>query len=62
VKVGDYEIIFKTISGTEKGKKVNLFSKFSKFIEIKQIDDIDFKISSLELALLQSALVIDNEE
>ena len=62
VKVGDYEIIFKTISWTEKWKKVNLFSKFSKFIDVKQIDDIDFKISNLELALLQSALVTDNEE
>ncbi len=62
VKVGDYEIIFKTISWSEKWKKVNLFSKFSKFIDVKQIEGIDFKISNLELALLQSALVTDNEE
>lgn len=62
VKVWDYEIIFKTITWTEKGKKINLFSKFSKFVDIKQIDEMDFKISSLELALLQTALVTDNEE
>jgi len=62
VKVWDYEIIFKTIIWTEKGKKINLFSKFSKFVDVKQIDLMDFKISSLELALLQTALVTDNEE
>lgn len=62
VKVWDYEIIFKTITWTEKGKKINLFSKFSKFVDVKQIDLMDFKISSLELALLQTALVTDNQE
>jgi hypothetical protein len=36
IKVGDYEIIFKTISGTEKGKKINLFSKFSKFVDVNK--------------------------
>ncbi len=62
VKLWDYEIIFKTITWTEKGKKINLFNKFSKFVDVKQIDLMDFKISSLELALLQTALVTDNEE
>lgn len=62
VKVGDYEIIFKTISGTEKGKKINLFAKLLKYVDVKQVEDIDFKIANLELALLQSALVTDNEE
>lgn len=62
VKVWDYEIIFKTVSGAEKGKKINLFSRLYKFVDTKQVEDIEFKLANLELALLQSALVTDNEE
>lgn len=62
VKVWDYEIVFKTVYMTEKWKKINLYSRFSKYVDIKPIEDIDFKVASLELALLQSALVTDNEE
>lgn len=63
VKIGDYEIIFKTISGKDNGgKKINLFSKFSKYCDIKVLDDREFKVSALELSLLESALVSDSEE
>jgi len=62
IKVWDYEIIFKTISMTEKWKKLNLYSRFSKFVDTKQVDGIELKIANLELALLQSALVVDTFE
>nr|MDD3720720.1 hypothetical protein [Candidatus Gracilibacteria bacterium] len=62
VKIGDYEIIFKTVYTTENGKKLNLFSRFYKFVDTKQVEDIEIKIANLELALLQSALVSDSYE
>lgn len=62
VKVGNYEIIFKTISWRHAWKKINLFSKFSQFSKKITLDNIDFKISSLELSLLESALVTENEK
>lgn len=62
VKIGDYEIIFKTVYTTENWKKLNLFSRFYKFVDTKQVEDIEIKIANLELALLQSALVSDSYE
>lgn len=62
VKIGDYEIIFKTVFSTENWKKLNLFSRFYKFVDTKQVEDIEIKIAALELALLQSALVSDSYE
>ncbi len=62
IKVWDYEIIFKTISWKVNWKKTNLYAKFSKFIDRKNIENLDFKIANLELALLQSTLVSDTEE
>lgn len=61
IKVWDYEIIFKTITWTIKSKKINLYSRFSKYVDIKNIENLDFKIACLELSLLQSALVNDTE-
>lgn len=58
----DFIIIFKTISWRDKWKKINLYSKFSKYSEIKAIDWIDFKISNLELSLVESAILSDIEE
>ncbi len=43
-------------------KKINLFSKFSEFTTVKNIEGIDFKISSLELAIVESAILSDNDE
>lgn len=55
------EIIFKTISWKIDGNKVNLYSRLSEFVVLKDIENSDFKISSLELALIESALVNDTE-
>ncbi len=62
LKIGNNEIIFKTISSTEKWKKINLYSKLSDFVITKDVYDMEFKVSTLELALLESALVSDVEE
>jgi len=59
IKVWDYEIIFKTISGKDNWKKLNLYNKFSLYCKNITIDGISFKISGLELSLLESALVSD---
>ncbi|MCD5380833.1 hypothetical protein LR004_02800 [Candidatus Gracilibacteria bacterium] len=64
VKIGDKEIVFKTISGnvnTGKVKKINLYSKFATTVVTKNIEDVDIKISSLELSLLEAALITDSE-
>lgn len=59
IKFWNFEIIFKTISWKKDNKKLNLYSKFSKFTTKKIIEDIEFKVSCLELALVESALVSD---
>jgi hypothetical protein len=56
------EIIFKTISWNDNmWKKINLYSKFQNYTVTKVIDDLEFKISWLELALVESALVNDTD-
>lgn len=62
--VWDYLIIFKTISWKDlySKKKLNLYSKFSEFTTVKNIESIDFKISSLEQSLVESAILSDIEE
>ena len=62
IKVGNYEIIFKTLSGKQQGKKINLFSKFSTYSKEISVTGIKLKASGLELALLESALVTDTYE
>jgi len=59
IKFGSYEIIFKTISWKKENKKINLYSKFSKFTIKKTIENIEFKLSNLELSLVESAVVSD---
>lgn len=61
VMIWNYEVIFKKISGSTKTKKENLYSRFSKMTTTVTIDDIWFKISNLELALLESCTIWDNE-
>jgi len=60
IKVWSYEIIFKTIK--QKKKNLNLFSNFSKYVNSKNIEWLDFKISCLELSLVETALVSDSQE
>lgn len=59
IKVGEYEIIFKTLSWKYQWKKINLFSKFSVFSKEVNISEINLKISGLELSLLEGSLVED---
>jgi hypothetical protein len=62
VIVWNYEIIFKTISWKENNKKINLYTKFAYYTEYKTIDNIDFKISNLELSLVESCVLNDINE
>ncbi|MBW7954255.1 hypothetical protein H3C61_00355 [Candidatus Gracilibacteria bacterium] len=58
ILIGNYQIIFKTITGNKK----NLYSQLSNFTKTTQIEGINFKISSLELSLIESALIEDTFE
>jgi hypothetical protein len=62
IKIWKKEIIFKTLSWNNEERKINLYSKFSHYIKIIRIDGIDFKFSGLELSLIESALVSDNQQ
>lgn len=61
ITLGNLEIIFKTISAKVHGSKINIYSKLSEFVILKRIEGSDFKISCLELSLIESALVNDTE-
>ena len=60
IKVWEYEIIFKTISGKYQWKKINLFSKLYQNTVRKTIESTELKITSLEHALLETALMQEN--
>ena len=60
IKVWNYEIIFKTISWKIEWKKINLYSKMQEFVNLIKVEGLEFKISCLELALVESALISDN--
>lgn len=62
ISIWNKEIIFKTISTSSFWKKLNLFSKFSSYTHSIDIYWKSFKVSDLELSLLESALVSDNIE
>jgi len=57
----NYQIIFKTISWKLNNKKINLFNKFKIYTVKKNIEWYEFKISCLELSLLESTLISDSE-
>lgn len=58
IMIWDYQIIFKTITWDKK----NLYAKLSHFTKTILIENINFKISCLELALVESALIEDTFE
>lgn len=60
--VWNYEIFFKTLSWKQYGKKYNLYNLFSRYSSKVIVDKIEFKISSLELSLLETALVSDSHQ
>jgi hypothetical protein len=62
IKIGNYEIIFKTISAKDKkNKKINFYNFLKKYLDKKNIENIEFKISCLELSLLEACLVSNTE-
>lgn len=61
IEVWTYEFIFKTISGKDSGKKLNLYSKFSQYVGVKTIEDLEFKVSALELSLVEASVLSDIE-
>lgn len=60
IMIWDYTIIFKTISWNDNNKKINLYSRLSKFTTNISFDWIVLKTSCLELALLESSVIWDN--
>jgi len=60
--VGEKCIIFKTVSGRQYGKKINLYNKFSSFTQNLSFEWVTMKFSRLEMALMESALIHDCEE
>lgn len=60
--IWNYCIIFKTLTKKTDNKDINLYSKLSKLTKVVSINDVNFKISNLELALIESALISDNIE
>lgn len=63
ILIGNYEINFKTISWKDNSKKINLYTKFIPYVEYKTIEWIEFKISNIELSLVESCVLNDiNEE
>lgn len=61
VLIGNYTIIFKTSQTSLQGKKLNLFSRLKKYSLPTEIYGVGFRIAGLELALLEAALVENNE-
>ena len=62
IKIWNLEIIFKTISWNDiNNKKINLYSKMLDFVVTKKIDNLEFKLSGLELSLIEAALINDTE-
>lgn len=62
IKVGNYEIIFKTLSGKSQGKKLNLYTLLAKNTSEIEYEGVSFKVANLELALFEAALVWDPYE
>ncbi len=60
IKIWNKEIIFKTISGKSENKKINLFSKIYKNSQNKSFENIEIKVTSLEHAILETALMQEN--
>ncbi len=62
ITLGSYEIIFKTLKWKHQGKSYNLYAKFENFTTTKKIENIDFKLANIELALVEWAILTDIEE
>ncbi len=55
IKIWNYTLIFKKVWG-----KNNIFNKLQKMTISKEIDSINFKISNLELSLIETSLINEN--
>jgi len=61
--IGNHQIIFKTITSQKDKKNYNLYAKLSQFVKTISIENnVAFKISNLELALVESAIISDSIE
>ena len=60
IQVWNYEIIFKTVSWKYQWKKVNMFSKLYENTTKKTVEEVELKITSIEHALLETALMQEN--
>ena len=61
VNVWSFQIIFKTVSWKIENKKINLYSRLSNFVSNTIFEWITFKVSCLELSIVETALVSCNE-
>ena len=61
INVWNFQIIFKTISWNINNKKTNLYSRLSKFRSNFTFENINFKLSCLELSIVETAIVSCNE-
>lgn len=60
--IWNYEVVFKKVQWNVNWKKVNFYSRLSKMTKTLNIEWINFKVSNLELALVENALVSDTFE
>lgn len=61
IQVGNYEIIFKTLSGKHQWKKINLYWVMQQHVVTKEFEGLEFKLSCLELSLLEAAQISDSQ-
>lgn len=57
IKIGNYEIIFKTVTWKVGEKKTNLFARLYEYSQNIYLDNLPFKAANLELALVESAII-----
>ncbi len=62
IQVWDYEIYFRTITGGREKQGKSLFSFLFQYHKTIDISGIEFKVSWLELAILESAIIEDGEQ
>ncbi|PZM85059.1 hypothetical protein DLH72_02280 [Candidatus Gracilibacteria bacterium] len=58
--IGNYQIIFKTISSKKSEKSI--FGKLIKLTENKEIENFNFKVANLELSLVEACILNDINE
>lgn len=62
IKIWNYDIVFKTIKWNIKGKSINIFSRLFSLTQKIDIEWTSLRISSIELALVESSIIEDSTE